>query len=152
MCKAVRTVAFKRKKQNSKQQLRDKFAHCKPINRIAFNLLRHWRTEGATCVRLPLPKKHFTLSPLVVDIGDIDSPRAANVGGQPTRVDPKLFGKPSDFSGDRREWRHFVWVFRNWFGFLHDAAEEWLDQAERVHLGSLEKRSRIAEKRTMLCI
>ena len=61
------------------------------------------------------------------DIGDIDSP--TNVGSRSTRVDPKLFGKPSDFSGDRREWRHFEWVFRNWFGFLYDAAEEWLDQA-----------------------
>ena len=40
-----------------------------------------------------------------------------------TRVDPKLFGKPADFLGDRREWRHFEWVFRNWFGFLYDAAE-----------------------------
>ena len=37
------------------------------------------------------------------DIGDIDSPRAAT-GGRPTRVDPKLFGKSSEFSGDRREW------------------------------------------------
>ena len=54
-----------------------------------------------------------------------------------TRVDPKLFGKHSEFSGDRREWRHFEWVFRNWFGFLHDAAEEWLDEAARavVELG-----------------
>ena len=66
------------------------------------------------------------------DIGDIDFPRAANVGGRPTRVDPKLFGKPSDFSGDRREWRHFEWVFRKWFGVLHDAAEDWLDQAARA--------------------
>ena len=31
--------------------------------------------------------------------------------------------------GDRREWRHFGWVFRNWFGFLYDTAEEWLDLA-----------------------
>ena len=61
------------------------------------------------------------------DIGDINSPTHA--GSRPTRVDPKLFGKPSDFSGDRREWRHFEWVFRNWFGFLYDTAEEWLDQA-----------------------
>ena len=45
------------------------------------------------------------------------------------KVDPKLFGKPSDFSGDRREWRHFEKVFRTGPGFLHDAAEEWLDQA-----------------------
>ena len=59
-------------------------------------------------------------------------------------MDPKLFGKFSDFSGDRREWRHFEWVFRNWFGFLHDTAEE-LDQAASAHLESLEKRSRIAE-------
>ena len=43
-------------------------------------------------------------------------------------MDPKLFGKPSDFSGDRREWRHFEWVFRIWFGFLQ-TAEEWVDQA-----------------------
>ena len=34
------------------------------------------------------------------DIGDIDSPSAANVGGRPTRVDPKLFGKPSDLETD----------------------------------------------------
>ena len=61
------------------------------------------------------------------DIGDINSPTHA--GSRPKRVDPKLFGKPSDFSGDRREWRHFEWVFRNWFGFLCDTAEEWLDQA-----------------------
>ena len=44
-------------------------------------------------------------------------------------MDPKLLGKPSDFSGDRREWRHFECVFRNCFGFLNDAAEEWLDEA-----------------------
>ena len=61
------------------------------------------------------------------DIGDINSP--VNVGSRSTKVDPKLFSKPSDFSGDRREWRHFAWVFRNWFGFLYDAVEEWLDQA-----------------------
>ena len=61
------------------------------------------------------------------DIGDINSP--THVGSRSTRVDPKLFGKPSDFSGDRREWRHFEWVFRNWFGFLYDTAEDWLDQA-----------------------
>ena len=61
------------------------------------------------------------------DIGDLNSP--VNVGSRSTKVDPKLFGKPSDFSGDRREWRHFEWVFRNWFGLLYDAAEEWLDQA-----------------------
>ena len=66
------------------------------------------------------------------DIGDIDSLRAANVGSRSTRVDPKLFCKPSGFSGDRREWRHFEWVFRNWFGFLYDTAEEWLDQAARA--------------------
>ena len=58
-----------------------------------------------------------------------NSPRNATVGSRSTSVDPKLFGKPSDFSGDRREWRHFEWVFRNWFGFLYDTAEEWLDQA-----------------------
>ena len=63
------------------------------------------------------------------DIGDISSPRNATVGSWSTRVDPKLFGKPSDFSGARREWRHFEWVFCNWFGFLYDATEEWLDQA-----------------------
>ena len=45
--------------------------------------------------------------------------------------------RPSDFSGDSREWRHFEWVFRNWFGFLYDTAEEWLDQAANspVELG-----------------
>ena len=43
--------------------------------------------------------------------------KVATGGSRSTRVDPKLFGKPSDFSGDRREWRHFEWVFRNWFGF-----------------------------------
>ena len=69
------------------------------------------------------------------DIGDINSPTHA--GSRSTRVDPKLFGKPSDFLGDRREWRHFEWVFRNWFGFLYDTAEEWLDQAANspVELG-----------------
>ena len=69
------------------------------------------------------------------DIGDINSPPHA--GSRSTRVDPKLFGKPLDFSGDRREWRHFEWVFRNWFGFLYDTAEEWLDQAANspVELG-----------------
>ena len=56
-----------------------------------------------------------------------------------------LFGKPSDFAGDRREWRHVERAFRDWFGFLHDAAEEWLDQ--QVPLESLRKRSRIAERR-----
>ena len=55
------------------------------------------------------------------DVVDIDSPRAAT-GGRPTSVDPKLFGKPSEFSADRRVWRHFERVFRNWFGFLYDAA------------------------------
>ena len=59
------------------------------------------------------------------EIGDLESPR----GAMTTRVDPKLFGKPADFLGDRREWRHFEWVFRNWFGFLYDAVEEWLDEA-----------------------
>ena len=69
------------------------------------------------------------------DIGDINSPTHA--GSRSTRVDPKLFGKPSDFSRDRREWRHFEWVFRTWFGFLYDTAEEWLDQAANspVELG-----------------
>ena len=69
------------------------------------------------------------------DIGDINSP--THTGSRSTRVDPQLFGKPSDFSGDRREWRHFEWVFRNWFGFLYDTAEEWLDQAANspVELG-----------------
>ena len=43
------------------------------------------------------------------DIGDINSPTHA--GSRSMRVDPKLFGKPSDFSGDRREWRHFEWYF-----------------------------------------
>ena len=52
------------------------------------------------------------------DTGDINSP-----------THPKLFGKPSDFSGDRREWRHFECVFGTLFGFLYNAAEEWLDQA-----------------------
>ena len=61
------------------------------------------------------------------DIGDINSPTHA--GSRSTIVDPKLFGKPSDFSGDRREWRHVEWVFRDWLGFLYDTAEEWLDQA-----------------------
>ena len=70
------------------------------------------------------------------DIGDINSP--VNVGSRSTKVDPKLFGKPADFSGDRREWRHFEWVFRNLFGFLHDTAEEWLDQAGSA-LGELEE-------------
>ena len=59
------------------------------------------------------------------EIGELESPR----GVMTTRVDPKLFGKPANFLGDRREWRHFEWVFRNWFGFLYDAAEEWLDEA-----------------------
>ena len=44
-------------------------------------------------------------------------------------MDPKLFGKPSDFFGDRQEWRYFEWVCRNWLSFLCDAGEEWLDQA-----------------------
>ena len=59
------------------------------------------------------------------DICELNSPLTANVGSRSTRVDPTVFGKPSKFSGDRREWRHFEWVFRNWFGFLFDAAEEW---------------------------
>ena len=54
------------------------------------------------------------------EIGELESPR----GVMTTRVDPNLFGKRADFLGDRCEWRHFEWVFRNWFGFLHDAAEE----------------------------
>ena len=83
------------------------------------------------------------------DIGDINSPTHA--GSRSTRVDPKLFGKPSDFSGDRREWRHFEWVFRNWFGFLCDTAVDCLDQAERVRLESMVKRSGIAERRTKRC-
>ena len=37
------------------------------------------------------------------DIDGLERPRVA----RPTRVDPKLFGKPADFLGDRREWRHF---------------------------------------------
>ena len=65
-----------------------------------------------------------------------------------TRVDPKLFGKPADFLGDRREWRHLEWVFRNWFGFLYDAAEEWLDEAEVsvVELGEAEQARREKDK------
>ena len=57
------------------------------------------------------------------DIGDINSP--AHAGSRPTRVDPKLFGKSSDFSGDRREWRHFEWYFVT--GLV--SSFEWLDQA-----------------------
>ena len=74
------------------------------------------------------------------DISDINSPTHA--GSRPTRVDPKLFGKPSDFSGDRREW------FRNWFGFLHDTAEEWLDQAANApgELGEAVPRRRETDK------
>ena len=49
---------------------------------------------------------------VVSDSGDIDSP--VNVGSRSTNVDPSR--------------RHFEWVFRNWFGFLYDVAEEWLDQ------------------------
>ena len=37
------------------------------------------------------------------EIGELESPR----GVMTTRVDLKLFGKPADFLGDRREWRHF---------------------------------------------
>ena len=61
------------------------------------------------------------------DISDINSP--THVGSRSMRVDPKLFGQPSDFSGDRQELRHFEWVFSNWFGFLYETAEGWLDQA-----------------------
>ena len=61
--------------------------------------------------------------------------------------DPKLFGTPSDFYEDRRAWRHFEWVFSNWFGFLYDTAEEWVGPRQQVHLESLGKRSRIAERR-----
>ena len=75
------------------------------------------------------------------DIGDINSPRT-------------LEWIPSclaslQISLETEEWRHVEWVFRNWFGFLHDAAEEWLDQ--QVPLESLRKRSRIAERRTKCC-
>ena len=71
------------------------------------------------------------------DIGDINSPTHA--GSRSTRVDPKLFGKPSDLSGDRRECRHVEWVFRNWFGFLYDTADGgWTKQ--RMHLEHLGKR------------
>ena len=59
------------------------------------------------------------------EMGELESPRSVMT----TRVDPKFFGKPAVFLGDRREWRHFEWVFRNWLGFLYDAAEEWLDEA-----------------------
>ena len=38
------------------------------------------------------------------------SPRVA----WPTRVELKLFGRPFDFLGDRREWRHLEWVSRNY--------------------------------------
>ena len=62
------------------------------------------------------------------DIGGFNSP--THVGSRSTRVDPKLFGKPSDFSGDRREWRHFEWVFRTWLQFPSTTQlREWLDQA-----------------------
>ena len=63
------------------------------------------------------------------DIGDINSPRGANVGSRSTRVDPKSFCKPSDFSGDRREWRHFEWYFVTGLVFVYDTAEEWLGLA-----------------------
>ena len=74
------------------------------------------------------------------DIGDINSPTHA--GSRPTRVDPKLFGKPSDFSGDRREWRHFEWYFVT--GLCSSRIQlrsGWTRQ--QVHLENLEKRSRI---------
>ena len=61
------------------------------------------------------------------EIGDINNP--SHAGSRPTRVDPKMFGKPSDFSGDRWEWRYFEWVICNWFAFLNDTSEEWLDHA-----------------------
>ena len=73
------------------------------------------------------------------DIGDISS--LVNVGSRSTRVDPKLFGKPSDFSGDRREWRHFEWVFViGLVSFTTQLRTGWIRQ--QVQLGSLEKRSR----------
>ena len=55
------------------------------------------------------------------DIGDINI--HTHAGSRSTRVDPKLFGKPTDSSGDTREWRH-VGVFRTWFGFLYDSLME----------------------------
>ena len=57
-------------------------------------------------------------------------------------------GKPSEFSEDRREWRHFEWVFRNWFGFFSDAAEEWLDEASSavVELGETVPERRETDK------
>ena len=63
-------------------------------------------------------------------------------------MDPKLFGKPSDFLGDRREWRHFEWVFRDSFGFLCDAAEEWLDQVATApgELGEADPERRETDK------
>ena len=76
------------------------------------------------------------------DFGDINSPRAAKIGSRSTRVDPKLFGTPSDFSGDRGEWRHFEWVFREWFGFIYDT----VDQAASAP-GELGEAVRNAERR-----
>ena len=84
------------------------------------------------------------------DIGGIDIAHESD--GR--RVDPRLFGKPSDISGHRRAWRHFEWVFRNWFGFLYDEAEEWSDEAASavVELGEAVPELRETDKALYMCL
>ena len=79
------------------------------------------------------------------DIGELNSPLTANGGSRSTRVDPKLFGEPSGISGDTdgsgvTSSGHFVTGLVSSTTQLRNG---WVRQ--RVRLGSLGKRSRIAE-------
>ena len=63
--------------------------------------------------------------------------QTAKVGSRSTRVDLKLFCKPSDFSGNRREWRHSRGgCVANCLVSSTTQLREWLDQAASA-LGEL---------------
>ena len=55
------------------------------------------------------------------EIGELESPRGA-MKWIPSCLASLLISCET-------EWRHFEWVFRNWFASLYDAAEERLDEA-----------------------
>ena len=82
------------------------------------------------------------------DIGDINSPTHA--GSRSTRVDPKLFGKPSDsLETDENGGTSSGYFVTGLVSSMIQLKNGWTKQ--RIHLWSLWKRSRIAERRTKRC-
>ena len=82
------------------------------------------------------------------DIGDINSPTHA--GSRSTRVDPKLFGKPSDSletdgNGGTSSGYFVKGLVSSTIQLRRGSTRQ------QVHLESLGKRSRIAERRTKRC-